>query len=217
MKWLRPKKLRRPARNPSPGGALVSNWATQIPSIKSRAMSVPCFDETAPLLRKERARAAAFSRFVATIPRGDCIDFQQLCRFPSTAPKEASGLNALPRSVHYWTDIARFSRFYPCTRRVPTTLSGYLENGNTLMASAHGFALGPFLFRADHLIFRGPRLWALFIKPFSAASWFAPDLALCGARLRLAKDLACDVGQATCWLHDGVLRRCAHMLHRLAP
>ena len=68
------------------------------------------------------------------------------------------------------------------------------------MASAHGFALGPFLFRADHLIFRGPRLWGLFIKPFSAASWFAPDPALCGARLRLAKDLACDVGQATRWL-----------------
>jgi len=29
------------------------------------------------------------------------------------------------------------------------------ENGNTLMASAHGLALGPFLFRADHLELEG--------------------------------------------------------------
>jgi len=32
-----------------PGGALVTSWATQIPSIRSRAMSVPSFEETAPL------------------------------------------------------------------------------------------------------------------------------------------------------------------------
>jgi hypothetical protein len=30
-----------------PGGALVTNWATQIPSIRSSAMSVPSFEETA--------------------------------------------------------------------------------------------------------------------------------------------------------------------------
>jgi hypothetical protein len=69
-----------------PGGALVANWATQIPSIKSRAMSVPSSEETAPLLWEEIAGAATFSRFVATIPGSDVIDSRQRCRFLRTAP-----------------------------------------------------------------------------------------------------------------------------------
>jgi hypothetical protein len=38
------------------------------------------------------------------------------------------------------------------------------ENGNTLMASAHGLALGPFLFRADHLEFEG-HAFRVVLKP----------------------------------------------------
>jgi hypothetical protein len=43
------------------------------------------------------------------------------------ATKTACKLNNLPRSVHYWTDVARFSRFYRGARLVPTTLSGFLK------------------------------------------------------------------------------------------
>ena len=41
-----------------------------------------------------------------------------------SGPKAAGKLNKLPRSVHYWADLATFSRFYWHARWVPTTLFG---------------------------------------------------------------------------------------------
>jgi hypothetical protein len=66
--------------------------------------------------------------------------------------------HGVPRSVHYWTDISIFSRFYRRARWVPTTASGNLKK-EYFMASAHGFALGPFLLWADHSNIQQAGLW----------------------------------------------------------
>src|SRR4029079_1208773 len=78
--------------------------------------------------------------------------------------RRAGGLNDRLPSVHYWTDICRF--FPPVSvRQMGTHYSAWqFENGNTLMASAHGLALGPFLFRADHLELEG-HAFRVVLKP----------------------------------------------------
>jgi len=70
-----------------------------------------------------------------------------LCRRPRCVAccraANRPGSRDLPRSVHYWTDVATFSRFYRYARWVPTTPTGNLK-WEYSMASAQILALGPF-------------------------------------------------------------------------
>jgi hypothetical protein len=49
------------------------------------------------------------------------------------------------------------------------------------MASAQGSALGPFLLRADHIVFEGDAFGIVFLNHFSAASVVAKTLMCSGS------------------------------------
>src|SRR6476659_433295 len=68
-----------------------------------------------------------------------------------------------PHCVHYWTDLATFSRFYRL-RQMGTNYSNW-QKWEYSMASAQIPALGPFLFCADHLVLKGHAFGIVFRKP----------------------------------------------------
>jgi hypothetical protein len=106
----------------------------------------------------------------------DGLDSQQRCGVQERLRRGTGGLCDPPRSVHYWD---RHCRFIPLisARQMGTHYSIWqFEMGILCMASAQNLALGPFLLRADHLVFEGRAFGIVSSSHFSAASVVARTL-----------------------------------------